>query len=126
MTLDSSLELEARGLPSGSLSLALVSMAFSYRSGGNMIESFTLLSALCRERDHLRKKILARTAQSRMQGYVLIFVPILFMLFLFIVSPQNMVPVLQSETGKMLLISAATLQCLGGITIRLMLKQDII
>ena len=126
MTLDASLELHARDLPGSSLSLALLSMASSYRSGSNVIESLALLATLCRERDYLRKKILARTAQSRMQGYVLILVPILFMLLLFVVSPHNMLPVLRSSTGRMLLVVSAALQCMGGITIHAMLKQDII
>lgn len=126
MTLDHSLELQASELAGGSLSLVLLSMASSYRSGSNMIESLSLLSSLCREREFLRKKILARTAQSRMQGYVLIFVPVLFMLLLFVVSPQNMIPVLNTATGRMLLGTAALLQFLGGFSIRVMLKQEII
>ena len=126
MTLDHSLELQTSELAGGSLSLVLLSMAYSYRSGSNMIESLSLLSTLCREREFLRKKILARTAQSRMQGYVLIFVPVLFMLLLFVVSPHNMMPVLNTDTGRMLLGIAAFLQLLGALSIRAMLKQEIL
>jgi tight adherence protein B len=126
MTLDHSLELQSSDLTGSSLSLVLLSMASSYRSGSNMIESLSLLSSLCREREFLRKKILARTAQSRMQGSVLIFVPVLFMLLLFVVSPQNMIPVLNTATGRILLGSAALLQLLGGFSIRALLKQEII
>ena len=126
MTLDVSLELQARELTGGSLALTLLSMASSYRSGSNMIESLSLLATLCRERENLRKKILARTAQSRTQGYVLILVPVLFMLLLYVVSPHNMIPVLGTTTGRMLLGTAVTLQCLGGIVIRAMLKQEIL
>ena len=126
MTLDTSLKQAAENLPGSSLSLALLSMSSSYRSGSNMIESLALLSTLCQERVYLRKKILARTAQSRAQGYVLIFVPILFMLLLFIISPHNMMPVLKSSIGRSLLLSAAILQCLGGLIIRAMLRQDIL
>ena len=126
MTLDVSLEIQAGELSGGSLSLALLSMASSYRSGSNMIESLSLLATLCRERENLRKKILARTAQSRAQGYVLILVPVLFVLLLYIVSPRNMVPVLGTATGRMILGAAAALQCIGGVVIRAMLKQEIL
>jgi len=126
MTLDVSLELQAKELAGGSLSLALLSMASSYRSGSNMIESLSLLATVCREREILRKKILARTAQSRTQGYVLIFVPVLFMLLLYVVSPHNMIPVLGTTLGRILLGAAATLQCVGAIVIRAMLKQEIL
>ena len=126
MTLDVSLEMQAGELSGGSLSLALLSMASSYRSGSNMIESLSLLATLCRERENLRKKILARTAQSRAQGYVLILVPVLFVLLLYIVSPRNMIPVMGTTTGRMILGAAAALQCVGGIVIRAMLKQEIL
>ena len=126
MTLDASLELQARELTGGSLSLALLSMASSYRSGSNMIESLSLLATLCRERENLRKKVLARTAQSRTQGYVLILVPVLFMLLLYVVSPHNMIPVLGTTIGRVLLGTAATLQCMGALVIRAMLKQEIL
>jgi len=126
LTLDASLELQAREYTGGSLCLALLSMASSYRSGSNMIETLTLLATVCREREILRKKILARTAQSRMQGYVLIVVPVLFMLLLYVLSPQNMIPVLFTVTGRVLLGTAAILQCLGGMVIRAMLKQEIL
>lgn len=126
MTLDMSLELQARDLNGGSLSLALLSMASSYRSGSNLIESLSVLAMLCRERENLRKKIQARTAQSRTQGYVIILVPVLFMVLLYVVSPHNMKPVLGSTTGRALLLAAIALQCLGGISIRTMLKQEII
>jgi tight adherence protein B len=126
MTLDASLELQALELNGGSLSLALLSMASSYRSGSNMIESFSLLATLCRERESLRKKIMARTAQSRTQGYVLIFVPVLFMLLLYLVSPHNMIPVLGTKIGRVLLGTAAALQSMGALVIRAMLKQEIL
>ena len=126
MTLDVSLEMQARELSGGSLSLALLSMASSYRSGSNMVESLSLLATLCREREILRKKILARTAQSRTQGYVLMLVPVLFMLLLYLVSPHNMIPVLGTTMGRVLLGTAAALQCMGAILIRAMLKQEIL
>jgi tight adherence protein B len=126
MTLDRSLELEASFLSGCYLSLSLLSMSFSYRSGANMIESLTLLAKLCRDREHLKKKIKARTAQSRTQGYVLILVPLIFMLVLFLVSPQNMIPVFKSDIGRILLTFSALLQGLGALTIRAMLKQDIL
>jgi Flp pilus assembly protein TadB len=53
-------------------------------------------------------------------------VPVLFTFLLYIVSPQNMLPVLKTETGRALLLAAAVLQGIGALTIRAMLKQDIL
>ncbi|UCG38305.1 MAG: type II secretion system F family protein [bacterium] len=126
MPLDLALEQSTAGMGGGAMALAFHSMAASYRSGSNMVESLGLLAQLCRDRENLREKIHAGTAQSRMQGTVLILVPYLFLLFLFIASPQNIVPVLRSPVGKAILALVALLQTTGTLVIRRMLKQEIL
>jgi tight adherence protein B len=126
MTLESSLEKTAQQLREGSMFLVLHSMAASYRSGGNMVYSLSLLAEVCREREALQEKILARSAQSRMQGTVLILVPFFFLLLLLITSPQNLFLVLYSSLGKKILLSAFFLQSMGIIVIKKLLKQDIL
>jgi tight adherence protein B len=91
-----------------------------------MVEALSLLSTLCRERTNLRKKILTRTAQSRMQGNVIVAVPLLFMIFLYFVSPQNMIPVISTALGRNILVSALLLQVTGAILVRKILKQEIL
>ena len=126
MPLEKAMEKTAAGLERGSVILALYSMASSYRSGGNMVQSLSQLANLCRERENLRKKIVASTAQSRMQGTVLILVPIFFLIFLFLTSPENFSEVLDSSLGKKLLFSAGVLQLLGTLMIKKMLRQEIL
>ena len=126
LSLDDALKTEANRISSGTISLALNSVAASYRSGSNMVEALSLLSTLCRERTNLRKKILTRTAQSRMQGNVIVAVPLLFMILLYFVSPQNMIPVIGTALGRNILVSALLLQATGAILVRKILKQEIL
>lgn len=126
MPLEKALEKTAKGLKKGSLLLALYSMAASYRSGGNMVQSLSQLANLCRERESLREKIQASTAQSRMQGMVLILVPIFFLGILFLTSPGNFKDVLLSPLGRKLLLAAGVFQFLGMLIIKRMLKQEIL
>lgn len=126
MPLEKAMEKTAAGLKRGSLLLALYSMAASYRSGGNMVQSLSQLANLCRERENLRKKILASTAQSRMQGTVLVLVPVFFLIFLFFTSPESFSEVLDSSLGKKLLLAAGILQLLGTLMIKRMLRQEIL
>ncbi len=126
LPLDDTLKAGADETSTGTLSLALNSIAVSYRSGSNMVEALSLLATLCRERANLRKKILTRTAQSRMQGNVIVAVPLLFMLLLYIVSPQNMIPVISTGLGRSILAAALLLQSIGALLVRRVLKQEIL
>ena len=126
LSLESALKTKASELSTGTISLALNAIATSYRSGSNMIEALSLLSTLCRERANLRKKILTRTAQSRMQGNVIVAVPLLFLILLYFVSPQNMIPVLSTHLGRNLLITALFLQVMGAVLVRKILNQEIL
>ena len=126
LPLDDALKAGADETSTGTLSLALNSIAVSYRSGSNMVEALSLLATLCRERANLRKKILTRTAQSRMQGNVIVAVPLLFMLLLYIVSPQNMIPVISTGLGRSIMAAALLLQSIGALLVRRVLKQEIL
>jgi len=126
MSLERALKKTAGELNGGSLLLVLHSMAASYRSGGNMVQSLSLLASICREREALQEKIQARTAQSRMQGTVLTIVPVLFLILLFLTSPQNLLPVLYTSVGRKFLFAAALLQGMGILVIRKMLRQEIL
>jgi tight adherence protein B len=126
LPLDDALKAGADEISTGTLSLALNSIAVSYRSGSNMVEALSLLATLCRERANLRKKILTRTAQSRMQGNVIVAVPLLFMLLLYIVSPQNMIPVISTGLGRSIMAAALLLQSIGALLVRRVLKQEIL
>ena len=126
LSLENALKTKASEISTGTISLALNAIATSYRSGSNMIEALSLLSTLCRERANLRKKILTRTAQSRMQGNVIVAVPLLFLILLYFVSPQNMIPVLSTHLGRNLLITALFLQVMGAVLVRKILNQEIL
>lgn len=126
MSLETVLEKTADEIGGGSLFLVLHSMAVSYRSGGNMVQSLSLLAHICRERETLQEKIQAKTAQSRMQGTVMTLVPSLFLILLFITSPHNLILVFNTSLGRMMLFGAFFLQCLGFLVIKRMLKQEIL
>lgn len=126
LPLEDALKAEAHRINGGTTPLALNAMAASYRSGSNMVEALSLLSTLCRERTNLRKKILARTAQSRMQGNVIVAVPLLFIILLYFVSPANMIPVISTSLGRNILVTALLLQATGAVLVRKILKQEIL
>ncbi len=61
-----------------------------------------------------------------MQGNVIVAVPLLFMLLLYIVSPQNMIPVISTGLGRGIMAAALLLQSIGALLVRRVLKQEIL
>ena len=125
-SLDRALEEAANKFSRRSLPLALHTMAQTQRSGANLVESLNLLARISRDRESVRKKITAMSAQGRLQGIVLCLVPILFMAGLFITSPQSLFPVIKSSLGKTILLLALILQTTGGVIIIKMVSKEII
>ncbi len=104
--------------------LALHSMANAHRSGTNLIESLDLLVKVARDRETLRKKMETMSAQGRMQGIVLSIVPLLFIVGLFVISPESLLPVFQNKTGKTLLAISFLLQIMGAFVIRQLVNKE--
>ena len=61
-----------------------------------------------------------------MQGNVIVVVPFLFMVLLYLVSPENMIPVFRSALGRNILITAIIFQATGAMLVRKILKQEIL
>ncbi|NOY86021.1 MAG: hypothetical protein GXP52_01805 [Deltaproteobacteria bacterium] len=107
-----------------SIPLALHSMAAAHRSGANLVESLHLLARISRDREALRGKIAAMSAQGRLQGIVLCMVPLLFLGGLFLVSPQSLFPVLRSPLGRKILLLSLALQAIGAAFIFKMVHRE--
>jgi len=104
--------------------LALHSMANAHRSGTNLIGSLDLLVKVTRDREALKKKMETMSAQGRMQGIVLSIVPLLFIVGLFVISPESLLPVFQNKTGKALLAISFLLQIMGAFVIRQLVNKE--
>ncbi|GBE15680.1 MAG TPA: hypothetical protein ENH32_07310 [Proteobacteria bacterium] len=108
-----------------SIPLVLHSMASAHRSGSNLVESLHLLARISRDREALRGKIAAMSAQGRLQGIVLCLVPLLFLAGLFLVSPQSLFPVLRSPLGRKILLLSLVLQGFGAAFIFRMVHKEV-
>ncbi len=124
--LEDALTFAARQLPGTDVPWVLLSLASACRAGTNMVGSLNHLARVCRDREAVRQSILAKTAQARLQGHVLVAIPILFLLGLAVVSPASLRPVVTSSQGRSLLLAAGILQAAGAWAIRVMVRKDLI
>ncbi len=93
--------------------------------GGNLAEILDNLSSVVRARFTIRRQIRVYTAQGRMTGYLLSALPIIIFSILYMLNPQYMSILFTDPIGKILIIVAITMQLLGFLWIRKIIKIEI-
>ena len=93
--------------------------------GGNLAEILDNLASVVRARFTIRRQIRVYTAQGRMTGYLLSALPIIIFSLLYMLNPQYMSILFTDPIGKILIVVAITMQLLGFLWIRKIIKIEI-
>jgi tight adherence protein B len=93
--------------------------------GGNLAEILDNLSAVVRARFTIRRQIRVYTAQGRMTGYLLSALPILLFSMLYMINAEYMSILFTDPIGKILIVVAITMQLIGFMWIRKIIKIEI-
>ena len=93
--------------------------------GGNLAEILDNLSTVVRARFTIRRQIKVYTAQGRMTGYLLSALPIILFLLLYTINAQYMSILFTDPVGKILVAVALTMQFVGFLWIRKIIKIEI-
>ncbi len=124
-SLEDSLRREGARFRGRSLPLAFLTMATALRSGTNLVESLHILARVSRDRQTMRKRVEALTAQGRLQGLILSLTPLFFLAALGLVSPGSLHLLGGTALGRAFLLTAVLLDALGGLVIRRMIGKEI-
>jgi len=100
------------------LGLIINSILVARETGGDLTKVFGRLSTTIRDNRKLKENIKTLTLQGRMQGAIMSFLPILFVLWVISVNKTHFDIMLQNDLGRMLLIIAVILQVVGMFLIR--------
>jgi len=87
-------------------------------TGGNLVEILEKISGLIRERFKLRNQIKALTAEGRLSGVILICMPPVLFLVMLRINPDYTMLLVNHPLGRMMAMTALTLQALGVLAIR--------
>ncbi|HYM82474.1 MAG TPA: type II secretion system F family protein [Candidatus Limnocylindria bacterium] len=87
-------------------------------TGGNLAEILENTAKLIRDRFRILGDIQTFTAQGRLTGLILVCLPTGVGLFTFAMAPEYFRPMVETETGRMFLWSAAGMQLAGMLAIR--------
>jgi len=114
LSFDVALENMVRRVRSDDLELMATAISIQYTVGGNLAEILDSIAFTIRERVRIKGEINTLTAQQRLSGYVVGFLPIALAGFLFIAAPNFMSPMFDARASLMGLPAGVVILFIGG------------
>ena len=111
---DQALENMVRRVRSDDLELMATAISIQHQVGGNLAEILDSIAYTIRERVRIKGEIRTLTAQQRLSGYVVGFLPIGLAGFLFIAAPGFMAPMFLNPPGILGLPAGVIILLFGG------------
>jgi tight adherence protein B len=116
LSFDVALENMVRRVKSDDLELMATAISIQHTVGGNLAEILDSIAFTIRERVRIKGEIRTLTAQQRLSGYVVGFLPIGLAGFLFIAAPQFMNPMFDNRVAVGGLPLGVIILALGGFS----------
>lgn len=113
MSTDEALERLVTRTGDADLDLVITAVLIQRRVGGNLATVLDSISALIRDRARVRGEIQTLTAQARLSGKIIGFLPFGLSTAIYLMDPGYLDPLFYDPVGKLLLIAAVTLEAAG-------------
>jgi tight adherence protein B len=123
--LDLALDHLAAQVKSEEMVMVAAAIKIARESGGNLSEALEKLSHAVRERQNMEKKILALTAQGRMQALAMAALPFLLLYALFQLDPLAMGPMFHTAPGWAVFLGVCIWISVGHKIIKKIMDIDI-
>jgi len=111
---EQALENMVRRVRSDDLELMATAISIQHTVGGNLAEILDSIAFTIRERIRIKGEIRTLTAQQRLSGYVVAFLPISLAAFLFVAAPGFMEPMFANPPAVLGLPAGVVVLCFGG------------
>jgi tight adherence protein B len=125
LELRTALESLTTRMPLQDLRIVTTAILIQKESGGNLAEVLDKAAHVIRERFRLRRQVRVHTAQGRITGWILSFLPIVLGVMLYLVNPQSMSLLWTREIGIKLLYTSAAMTIAGALIIRKIVNMDV-
>jgi tight adherence protein B len=112
---EQALENMVRRVRSDDLELMATAISIQHTVGGNLAEILDSIAFTIRERIRIKGEIRTLTAQQRLSGYVVGFLPIALAGFLFVAAPGFMDPMFKNPPAIMGLPAGVVILMFGGL-----------
>lgn len=117
-TLESALDNMQRRVASPDFELVVTAVLIQRQVGGDLASILDTISETIAERVRMRREVMALTAQGRLSGIVVAVIPVALGLFLEIVNPGHLKPLLETDLGRMFIIGAIIMDMIGFLVIK--------
>mgnify|MGYP000849596238 FL=1 len=114
-----------RRMPSPDLDLMITAMSVQREVGGNLAEVLDAISFTIRERVRIKGEIRALTAQGRVSGYIVTFLPFGITAFLYMYNPDFIAPMFEDACGWIMIGSSLVLIVLGYVVINKIVSIEV-
>jgi len=118
MSLEESLIKLRKRIPLEEANLFVSSILIARESGGELPKVLMRLTSTIRDNIKLQEKIATFTLQGRLQGIIMVFLPIGFSYFVYKQNPDHFAVMMQTSTGRLFLMVAVFLQIVGTILVK--------
>lgn len=125
LELRTAMENLANRVPLQDLRIVITAILIQKESGGNLAEVLEKASVVIRERFRLRRQVRVHTAQGRMTGWILSFLPVVLGVALYLVNPETMRLLWTRPFGLKLLYTAAAMTVIGALIIRKIVNMEV-
>lgn len=125
LELKTALDNMVKRVPLQDLRIFSTALMIQKESGGNLAEVLDKTSHVIRERFRLKRQVGVHTAQGRMTGWVLTFLPVVLGIALYFVNPTMMSILWTNPIGIKLLWIASGMLVVGGVIIRHIVNMDV-
>jgi tight adherence protein B len=112
-------------VPLQDLRIIVTAIIIQRSSGGNLAEVLDKAAYLVRERFRLRRQVQTHTAQGRLTGWILTFLPVVLGIALYLVNPNTMSLLWHRDLGIKLLYTAGTMTVVGALVIRKIVNMEV-
>lgn len=114
LAFETAMENMVRRVRSDDLELMATAISIQHTVGGNLAEILDSIAYTIRERVRIKGEIRTLTAQQRLSGYVVGFLPIALAGFLFVAAPDFMDPMFLNPPGVFGLPAGVIILLIGG------------
>ena len=112
-------------VPLQDLRIAVTAILIQKESGGNLAEVLDKVAHVIRERYRLKRQVRIHTAQGRMTGWILSFLPIVLGVALYLIRPDTTSLLWRNPAGLKMLYTSAALTVTGALIIRKIVNMEV-
>jgi tight adherence protein B len=112
-------------VPLQDLKIVVTAILIQRESGGNLAEVFDKAAYVIRERFRLKRQVRVHTAQGRLTGWILSFLPVVLGIGLYLLNPESMSLLWTRAIGVKLLYASGVMTITGALIIRKIVNMEV-